>query len=134
MLTNYTPGLKTSLHRKVELQPRLFAKMPYDDDLERASSKQTERTPLLQEVRPIPIEEDDQASGSTLQDGRRTPQNEHEEAALLEPRHQPRTKWWYVWRVFWAVLGALVLALFIKGWIDADDTNVRSPLGANVHL
>ncbi|CAE6419006.1 unnamed protein product [Rhizoctonia solani] len=47
--------------------------------------------------------------------------NEHEQAALLEPQTEPRTKSWYAWRVFWAVLAALVLGVFIKGWIDADD-------------
>ncbi|KAH7333820.1 mitochondrial carrier domain-containing protein [Rhizoctonia solani] len=47
--------------------------------------------------------------------------NEHEQAALLEPQPEPRTKSWYAWRVFWAVLAALVLGVFIKGWIDADD-------------
>ncbi|KAF4632395.1 hypothetical protein G7Y89_g5741 [Cudoniella acicularis] len=26
---------------------------------------------------------------------------------------------WYSWRIFWVVVGALVLAVFIKGWIDA---------------
>jgi uncharacterized membrane protein YraQ (UPF0718 family) len=33
---------------------------------------------------------------------------------------------WYVWRVFWVVVAALILAVFIKGWIDAgSDVNVR---------
>ncbi|KAK3389731.1 mitochondrial carrier domain-containing protein [Podospora didyma] len=26
---------------------------------------------------------------------------------------------WYLWRFFWAILAALVLGVFIKGWIDA---------------
>ncbi|KAG0650840.1 hypothetical protein D0Z07_2282 [Hyphodiscus hymeniophilus] len=26
---------------------------------------------------------------------------------------------WYIWRIFWAVVVILVLAFFIKGWIDA---------------
>ncbi|KAH6655196.1 mitochondrial carrier domain-containing protein [Truncatella angustata] len=97
--------------------------MAHQDDVERASAKTTERTPLLQEVRPIPID-DDQASESTLRDDRQSPHNEHEEAALLEPQpRKERTKRWYIWRAFWVVLGALVLALFIKGWVDAGDTN-----------
>lgn len=33
---------------------------------------------------------------------------------------------WYLWRAFWVIAVALVLAVFIKGWIDADgDVNVR---------
>ena len=35
------------------------------------------------------------------------------------------TSWW-IWRGFWVILGALFLALFIKGWIDAGgDVEVR---------
>jgi hypothetical protein len=26
---------------------------------------------------------------------------------------------WYLWRVFWVIVAALILAFFIKGWIDA---------------
>ncbi|KAG8792099.1 hypothetical protein FRC12_007210 [Ceratobasidium sp. 428] len=54
-----------------------------------------------------------------------------ERAPLLPPpsgdgeapdvEQKPRTWGWYAWRVFWALFGILVLALFIKGWIDADD-------------
>lgn len=35
-----------------------------------------------------------------------------------------RTTSWWLWRAFWAVLAIFVLAVFIKGWIDAKDTNV----------
>lgn len=97
--------------------------MSHDEDVERASSKHTERTPLLENVDPQPIDDDYQAS----RDGRESQQDEHEQAALLEPQPKPRTKWWYIWRAFWVILGALILALFIKGWIDADDTNVGIP-------
>ncbi|KAL3421165.1 hypothetical protein PVAG01_07609 [Phlyctema vagabunda] len=34
-----------------------------------------------------------------------------------EPQKKPTS--WYVWRAFWAVLAVLVLAVFIKGWVDA---------------
>lgn len=26
---------------------------------------------------------------------------------------------WYIWRIFWAIAAALVLVVYIKGWIDA---------------
>lgn len=95
--------------------------MSHREDVER-SPKSTERTPLLDESYQ---NGDDQASGAALRDGQRSPRDEHEEAALLEPQpQQQRTKWWYIWRVFCVVLGILVLALFIKGWVDSDDTNV----------
>lgn len=32
-----------------------------------------------------------------------------------EPKHAS----WYIWRTFWAIVAALVLVVFIKGWIDA---------------
>lgn len=27
----------------------------------------------------------------------------------------------YVWRVFWAIAAALVVGIFVKGWIDGSD-------------
>jgi hypothetical protein len=34
---------------------------------------------------------------------------------------------WYIWRTFWAIVGALILAVFIKGWVDAGgDVDVGS--------
>jgi uncharacterized membrane protein YraQ (UPF0718 family) len=36
---------------------------------------------------------------------------------------------WYIWRIFWAIVAALVLAVFIKGWIDAGgDVDVGDQL------
>lgn len=51
---------------------------------------------------------------------------ENERTPLLqspsqEIQQEPRTTSWYAWRIFWGLLGALVLGVFIKGWIDADD-------------
>jgi uncharacterized membrane protein YraQ (UPF0718 family) len=35
---------------------------------------------------------------------------------------------WYIWRLFWFVIAALILAAFIKGWVDAGgDVDVGSP-------
>ncbi|KAJ4408878.1 hypothetical protein N0V82_009608 [Gnomoniopsis sp. IMI 355080] len=64
----------------------------------------TETTPLL---------------ASRAEDGA----DQHEEAELLEPPQSEakRTKSWWFWRILWTVLAILVLAFFIKGWIDADD-------------
>ncbi|KUJ08750.1 mitochondrial carrier [Mollisia scopiformis] len=35
-----------------------------------------------------------------------------------EPKRTSQTSW-YLWRIFWFIVAALVLAVFIKGWIDA---------------
>ncbi|RGP80311.1 hypothetical protein FLONG3_1612 [Fusarium longipes] len=40
----------------------------------------------------------------------------------IEPTPEKRPKSWYAWRIFWAVLAIIVLAVFIKGWIDSDET------------
>ncbi|KAF3762695.1 mitochondrial carrier [Cryphonectria parasitica EP155] len=51
--------------------------------------------------------------------------DEHQEAALLEPPQNEtrRTKSWWFWRILWAVVAALILAVFIKGWVDAKDVD-----------
>ncbi|KAF8849350.1 mitochondrial carrier [Acephala macrosclerotiorum] len=60
------------------------------------SNEQTEETPLLS----------DQQS------------DEEREARDKEPKKTSTTSW-YVWRIFWAVVAALVLAAFIYGWVKA---------------
>jgi hypothetical protein len=102
--------------------------MPHtDDDVERAPppeySESTEHTPLLKGAHPAPATQNGGASSedSTLLSDDR--QDEPEE----QPTRPPRTTSWYVWRAFWTILAALVLAVFIKGWIEADDVNVRNP-------
>ncbi len=54
--------------------------------------------------------------------------NESGEEQVNEEEEEPKqvtTASWYIWRMFWFIVTALVLALFIKGWIDAgSDVNV----------
>lgn len=45
---------------------------------------------------------------------------------LLKEQGAPLSPWRYAWYAFWVFVGAVVLALFIKGWIDADDVDVSS--------
>ncbi|KAI7785610.1 mitochondrial carrier protein [Diaporthe eres] len=82
------------------------AKSPARSPTRPARDTDTEETPLL---------------AAAHDEGR----DEHEQAALLEPRQgeSKRTRSWWFWRILWAVLGALVLAVFIKGWIDAKDVD-----------
>lgn len=58
--------------------------------------------PLLEDERPV------------------SPKPQHEEAT----RDQSAWKR-SAWKIVWAVLAIFVLAIFIKGWIDAKDTDVR---------
>lgn len=44
-----------------------------------------------------------------------------------EPEQKVRRASWYVWRAFWTIVAALLLAAFIKGWVDAGgDVDVGS--------
>ena len=44
-----------------------------------------------------------------------------------EPEQKVRRASWYVWRAFWTIAAALVLAAFIKGWVDSGgDVDVGS--------
>lgn len=47
-----------------------------------------------------------------------------EDEPLLEPEKARSKIWYYAWRGFWLTLAILVVAVFVKGWIDADDVNV----------
>jgi hypothetical protein len=35
-------------------------------------------------------------------------------------------KWQYAWRAVFVVVAILVVAVFVKGWIDADDVDVSA--------
>lgn len=60
--------------------------------------------------------------------------NVTEESPLLNDRAEDRQDHdgeekrtplsWYAWRLFWTIIAAFVLVIFIKGWIDAGDVNV----------
>ena len=43
---------------------------------------------------------------------------------------EPKQASWWIWRIFWVIVATLVLAVFIKGWIDAgSDVNVSTMNG-----
>ncbi|KAF5009282.1 hypothetical protein FDECE_4494 [Fusarium decemcellulare] len=71
-----------------------------------ASQQSTEQTPLLGDQPPH------------AEDGRSEPELEPES----EPTPEKRSHSWYAWRIFWAILAAIVIGVFVKGWIDADET------------
>ncbi|KAI6755531.1 hypothetical protein HG531_004637 [Fusarium graminearum] len=46
----------------------------------------------------------------------------NESEIVPAPTPEKRTRSWYAWRIFWTILVIVVLAVFIKGWIDSDET------------
>lgn len=42
-----------------------------------------------------------------------------EPASEDEPKPERRPLSWYIWRLFWLLIAAFILAVFIKGWVDA---------------
>jgi hypothetical protein len=52
-----------------------------------------------------------------------TPPEEDDPTPSPPQKVRSRT-WQYAWRGFWIAFGLLIVAVFVKGWIDADDVNV----------
>ncbi|KAF1937390.1 mitochondrial carrier [Clathrospora elynae] len=48
--------------------------------------------------------------------------SEVEISSIEEQKAGSRT-WWYVWRGTWAVFAILIIAMFVKGWMSADDVD-----------
>ncbi|RDW67622.1 mitochondrial carrier-6 [Coleophoma cylindrospora] len=55
-----------------------------------------------------------------INDDHRSEHSEHEQQPDQDQDgpEQKQAKW-PVWRIFWGIIGVLVLAVFIKGWVDA---------------
>jgi len=51
-------------------------------------------------------------------------QSTDNEAGPDEPAAVARNWQWYAWRGFWTVFAILVLAVFVKGWVDSEDVDV----------
>lgn len=78
-----------------------------DTEQQRAAHEQTEQTPLL----------GDHQSGQ---------QGEADREGEDEVEKRSRLTSWWLWRGFWVIIASLVLAVFVKGWIDAGgDVEVR---------
>jgi len=83
-------------------------------DLERATTPD-ERAPLL-------------AHDATRQQ-RATPSESGDD--LDAPDKATSNTWYYVWRALLALFAILIIAVFIKAWIDADDVEVSTPQMSN---
>jgi hypothetical protein len=81
--------------------------MPSQRDLEGGTTPD-ERAPLLG---PEAVRRDDEAI------------LERDDASE-EPSKAASKTWYYVWRGVLILLAILVVAVFIKGWIEADDVDV----------
>lgn len=76
-------------------------------DLERASTPD-ERAPLL-------------AHDAT----RQQPVTPSESGDVLDEAEKATVNtWYYVWRALLAIFSILIIAVFVKAWIDADDVDV----------
>lgn len=96
-------------------------------DLETQRQPTDERTPLLGAS--VEDEENQRPSQDRTEEDRHNEDPEDPERVNLIAPHdgeekKKRTAGWWLWRAFWAILAILFLALFIKGWVDAKDTNV----------
>lgn len=43
------------------------------------------------------------------------------------PDEEVSRTWQYVWRGLLALAATLIIVVFVKAWIDADDVDVRNP-------
>ncbi|KAF4837645.1 hypothetical protein CGCSCA4_v011834 [Colletotrichum siamense] len=104
--------------------------MASQTDLENQRKATDERTPLLgasagdeEATRPPPAYQD-RRTGDNEHDENQDPEQVYLIAPSPDEEEKPqRTTGWWLWRGFWAVLAIFVLAVFIKGWVDAKDTN-----------
>lgn len=81
-----------------------------DTESARRASISTEQTPLLGDRSPEAEDGQSESSGANT-----TPETT-----------KPLKNWtWYAWRILWALVAAIIIAVFVKGWIDADNTDVR---------
>ncbi|TDZ19331.1 Mitochondrial RNA-splicing protein MRS4 [Colletotrichum orbiculare MAFF 240422] len=99
--------------------------MSAQQDIESQRQPSDERTPLLGAAA-----QDEEANRQPAPDGDndRARSGDPEQVYLIAPNPEEeekpkRTAGWWLWRGFWAILAILILAVFIKGWIDAKDTN-----------
>ena len=108
-----TPYLRQRWHAAPQLQfgQRFDAVTTISMARESDAESQThvdEQTPLIRDEQSV--EEQEQEQG-------------HDQDQKVP---EPRRASWYIWRTFWLILAALVLTVFIKGWVDAGgDVDVR---------
>lgn len=72
-----------------------------------------------------PFNASERGEQAPLLGGSQRPLLEDERPISPKPQHEEATRGRYEWKIVWAFLAIFVLAIFIKGWIGAKDTDVR---------
>ena len=55
-----------------------------------------------------------------------TASSEDDEEVTPKPESEASRRRAYGWRGFWIVVAILIIAVFVKGWIEADDVDVSN--------
>lgn len=85
-----------------------------------------ERRPLLADAEPLTA---NSGAINVIEDVEALEAEIEEDEAILEGSKHPKKKrtWWGIfWQVVFALAAIVILAVFIKGFIDADDVEVRA--------
>jgi hypothetical protein len=69
---------------------------------------------------------DERAPLLAQDDERFDPAQPEDGDSTSEPQKPISKTWQYAWRGFCIVFAILIIAVFVKGWIDADDVNVST--------
>jgi hypothetical protein len=101
------PALSTS-----SSNPRLHQRHQHQDKM--ASHQDVETGPAADERAPLLGQQrSESANASSSQDEN-----------IPKPQSEASKRRAYGWRGFWIVVGILIIAAFVKGWIEADDVDV----------
>jgi hypothetical protein len=62
--------------------------------------------------------------GHQRSEGANASSSSSQEEAIPKPQSEASKRRAYGWRGFWVVVAILIIAAFVKGWIEADDVDV----------
>ena len=88
-----------------------------------------EQTPLLtptQDAKVKTVEHNVSEDVVVVQTGGEDPETQIVRVPLTDEEIRRRMRWRIAKYVFWTVVGAVILGIFVKGWIDSGDVDVRS--------
>ena len=88
-----------------------------------------EQTPLLtptQDAKVKTVEHNVSEDVVVIQTNGEDPETQIVRVPLTDEEIRRRMRWRIAKYVFWTVVGAVILGIFVKGWIDSGDVDVRS--------
>jgi len=94
--------------------------MTNESDIENQRAGADEETPLLRSDgrQPVDSAPDAEPDSAEFSDQTSPPPE--------EDKKRERRFSWYFWRIFWFIVAVLIIAVFVKGWVDAGgDVDVR---------